>query len=193
MQISYHLFYLDACNIWTPCWFSLSISFGMTVALISVWDSLQNLWESSCCIQPQAYPLDELSVNWKAWVQVLHSHSFISADFEGLVISPAIPSLPSKIWSSRKDIQVEDQMVFRQPHDIALLWRTYIAIGRNKLVQISLTLDLMSHRDRSLSQGTSHCCCCFRACAETSVFVKLPLLSFSSSPLCIAADFHSSY
>lgn len=158
----------------------------MTVALVSTWDSLRDWWESSYYIQPHTYSLDELSTGRLGYKSYIHARSFISADFEGLVIHQSIPSLPvnrsSKLWSCRKVTQVEDQIIFGQPHGITLLWMTYSAVGRNKLVQIS-KLDLMGHRDRSLSHGTSHCHCCFITYAEVCVFVKLPLLPFSSSPL----------
>lgn len=149
----------------------------------------------------QLYPTSHIpfrwTIYWKAWVQVLYSHSFITAGFEGLVIHQSIPSPPvnrsSKLWSCRKVTQVEDQIIFGQPHGITLLRRWYSTVGRNKLVQISLKLDLMGHRHRSLSHGTSHCCGCFKTYAEVCIFIKLALLPLSSSPLCIAADFHSSY
>lgn len=157
--------------------------------LISTWYSLRGLWASSLCIQPHVYSSYELSsgrLGYKSYICTIHLCSFWGT-------SQSIQTVPvnrsSELWSRGKVTQVNDQIIFGQPHDTTRLWRTYSAVGRNKLAQISLKLDLMGHRDRTLSQGTWNCCCCFITYAETCAFVKLPLVSCSSS----TPDFHSSY
>lgn len=189
MQVWYCLVHLNSRAIWQTELFALSISFGMTVALVSIWYSLCSLWVSPLCIQPQVHSSYELSsgrLGYKSYICSIHLCSFwgTSQSIQSVPVNK-----PSELWSCRKVTQVNYQIIFGQPHDTTWLWRTYSAVGRNKLAQISLKLDLMGHRDRSLSQGTWDCCCCFITYAETCAFVKLPLVSCSSS----TPDFHSSY
>lgn len=189
MQVWYCLVHLNSCAIWQTELFALGISFGMTVALVSIWYSLCSLWVSPLCIQPQVHSSHELSsgrLGYKSYICSIHLCSFwgTSQSIQSVPVNK-----PSELWSCRKVTQVNYQIIFGQPHDTTWLWRTYSAVGRNKLAQISLKLDLMGHRDRSLSQGTWDCCCCFITYAETCAFVKLPLVSCSSS----TPDFHGSY
>lgn len=116
-------------------------------------------------------------IKWKAWLQVL------SLQFSSVLILSVPLNGSSEPWSCRKVTQVNDQIIFGQPHDTTWFWRTYSAVGKNKLAQTSLKLDLMGHGDRYLSQGIWNCCCCFMTSAETCAFGQIsPCVSCSWFP-----------
>lgn len=97
------------------------------------WSSLCSWWESPIGVQPHLHSSRELAsgrLGYNSYVCSVHLCSSWGT-------SQSIQSIPlnrsSVSWSSRKVTQVNDQIIFGQPHDTTWFWRMYSALGRNKL------------------------------------------------------------